>query len=80
MPVPRVLEVMRETFWILALAFIALFGFFLLLGAISLTDAVILTVVVAVLCVAWALHAVAEGRHRDKRDPALIRARERRGF
>jgi uncharacterized membrane protein YhaH (DUF805 family) len=74
------LEVMRETFWILALAAIALFAFFVALGAISPTEAVILTIVIALLCVLWVVHAVLEGRHRDRRDPAVVRARERRGF
>jgi uncharacterized membrane protein YhaH (DUF805 family) len=78
--VPRIFEVMRETFWLLALAVILLFVFFVALGAISPTEAVILSVVVAVLCVLWVVHAVLEGRHRDRRDPAVIRARERRGF
>ena len=77
---PRIFEVMRETFWLLALAVIVLFVFFVALGAISPTEAVILSVVVAVLCVLWIVHAVLEGRHRDRRDPAAIRARERRGF
>ena len=77
---PRIFEVMRETFWLLALAVILLFVFFVALGAISPTEAVILSVVVAVLCVLWVVHAVLEGRHRDRRDPAVIRARERRGF
>jgi uncharacterized membrane protein YhaH (DUF805 family) len=78
--VPRIFEVMRETFWLLALAVIVLFVFFVALGAISPTEAVILSVVVGVLCVLWIVHAVLEGRHRDRRDPAVIRARERRGF
>lgn len=77
---PRIFEVMRETFWVLALAVIALFAFFVALGAISPSEAVILSVVVAVLCVLWVVHAVLEGRHRDRRDPAVVRARERRGF
>ena len=76
----RVVEVMRETFWLLALAVIALFVFFVALGALSPTEAVVLTIVVAVLCVLWVVHAMLEGRKRDRRDPALIRARERRGF
>jgi uncharacterized membrane protein YhaH (DUF805 family) len=78
--VPRIFEVMRETFWILALAVIALFAFFVALGAISPSEVMIVSVVVAVLCVLWVVHAVLEGRHRDRRDPAVIRARERRGF
>ena len=76
----RILEVMRETFWILALAVIVLFAFFVALGALSPTEAIVVTIVVALLCVLWVVHAVLEGRHRDRRDPAVIRARERRGF
>ena len=76
----RAFEVMRETFWVLALAVIVLFAFFVALGAISPAEAIVLTIVVAVLCVLWVLHAVLEGRNRDRRDPAVIRARERRGF
>jgi hypothetical protein len=71
---------MRETFWLLALAVIALFAFFVALGALSPGEAVVLTIVVAILCALWVVHAVLEGRKRDRRDPALIRARERRGF
>ena len=77
---PRILEVLRETFWILALAVIALFAFFVALGALSPTDAIAVTIVVGLLCVLWILHAALEGRHRDRRDPAVLRARERRGF
>lgn len=76
----RVLETMRETFWFLALAVIALFAFFVALGAFSPADVVWATIVVALLCVLWIVHAVLEGRRRDRRDPALMRARERRGF
>jgi uncharacterized membrane protein YhaH (DUF805 family) len=78
--VPRILEVLRETFWILALAVIALFAFLVALGAFSPGDAIWATIVVALLCVMWVMHAVLEGRHRDERDPSVVRARERRGF
>ena len=74
------LETMRETFWVLALAVIAMFAFFVALGAFSPGDAVWLTIVVALLCVLWVVHAILEGRRRDVRDPAVVRARERRGF
>jgi uncharacterized membrane protein YhaH (DUF805 family) len=77
---PRVRETMRETFWILALAVIALFAFFAALGAFSPMDVLWATILVAVLCVLWIVHAVLEDRRRDGRDPAVIRARERRGF
>ena len=77
---PRMLETMRETFWILALAVIALFAFFAALGAFSPTDAIWATIAVGVLCALWIVHAVLEDRQRDRRDPAAVRARERRGF
>jgi uncharacterized membrane protein YhaH (DUF805 family) len=78
--VSRMLETMRETFWILALAVIALFAFFVALGAFSPADVIWATILVGVLCVMWVMHAVLEGRHRDARDPSVVRARERRGF
>lgn len=77
---PRMLETMRETFWVLALAVIALFAFFAALGAFSPADVIWATVLVAVLCVLWAVHAVLQDRRRDRRDPSIVRARERRGF
>ena len=58
---PRMLETMRETFWILALAVIALFAFFAALGAFSPTEVIWATIVVAVLCALWIVHAVARG-------------------
>ena len=78
--VPRMLETLRETFWILALAVIALFAFFAALGAFSPLDVLWATIAVGVLCVLWIMHAVLEDRHRDRRDPSVVRARERRGF
>jgi uncharacterized membrane protein YhaH (DUF805 family) len=77
---PRALATVRETFWILALAVIALFVFFAALGAFSPTEVIWATVAVVLLCVLWIVHAIVEGRHRDNRDPAIVRARERRGF
>ena len=77
---PRMLETMRETFWVLALAVIALFAFFAALGAFSPTDALWATIAVAILCALWIIHAVLDDRRRDRRDPASVRARERRGF
>jgi uncharacterized membrane protein YhaH (DUF805 family) len=78
--VPRMLETMRETFWILALAVIALFAFFVALGAFSPGDVIWATILVGLLCVLWVMHAVLEGRRGDRRDPSVVRARERRGF
>ena len=74
------LSTLSETFWILVLAIIVLFAFFLALGAFRLGDVVGVAIVVALLAVLWVAHAVWDSRHRDPHDRAIIRARERRGF
>jgi hypothetical protein len=74
------LATLSETFWILVLALVALFAFFVALGAFSPGDVLGLTVVVVALALLWVAHAVWESRHRDPHDQAMIRARERRGF
>jgi uncharacterized membrane protein (DUF485 family) len=76
----RTLSTLLETFWILVLALVVLFAFFVALGAFSPGDVVGLTIAVAVLAVLWIVHAVWDSRHRDPHDRSLIRARERRGF
>jgi fatty acid desaturase len=76
----RILGTLADTFWILVLALIVLFAFFLALGAFSPSQGVGITVVVVVLAVLWVAHAVWESRHRDPHDRTLVRARERRGF
>jgi fatty acid desaturase len=74
------LATLSETFWILVLAIVVLFVFFLALGAFSPGDVVGVTLVVGLLAVLWIGHAVWDSRHRDPHDRAIIRARERRGF
>jgi fatty acid desaturase len=76
----RMLSSMSDTFWILALAIIVLFAFFVALGAFKPDEVVWLTLGVAALAVLWTAHAVWDSRHRQGRDPAAIRNRERRGF
>jgi fatty acid desaturase len=76
----RILSTLSETFWILVLALVVLFAFFVALGAFSPGDVLGLTIVVAVLAVLWVAHAVWDSRHRDPHDRAIVRARERRGF
>jgi fatty acid desaturase len=76
----RLLATLSDTFWILVLALVVLFAFFLLLGAFSPSDGLTITIVVAVLAVLWIGHAVWDSRHRDPHDRTLVRARERRGF
>jgi fatty acid desaturase len=72
--------VLSETFWLFALAVICLFAFFVLMGAFSPGQVVGLSIAVLVLAALWLGHAMRESRHRSGRDPATIRARERRGF
>ena len=76
----RVLATMSETFWVLVLAVVVLFAFFVALGAFSPGEVVVLTLVVCVLALLWVAHAAWDARHRDPHDPAVVRARERRGF
>ena len=76
----RMLATLAATFWVLALAIIVLFAFFAALGAFSPGEAVGLTIGVVVLAVLWVAHAMWDSRHTDPHDPAMVRARERRGF
>jgi hypothetical protein len=77
---PRMLSTLADTLWVLILAVIVLFAFFVALGAFSPGEVIGLTLAVAVLTLVWVAHAVWAGRHRDPHDPAVVRARERRGF
>ena len=76
----RTLSTLLETFWILVLALVVLFAFFVALGAFSPGEVAGLTVAIVLLALLWIGHAVWESRHRDPHDRAIIRARERRGF
>ena len=76
----RVRATMSDTFWVLILAVVVLFVFFLALGAINPGEVVWLTLAMLVLALLWIAHAVWDSRHRSGRDPATIRNRERRGF
>jgi hypothetical protein len=76
----RVRATLSETFWVLILGIVVLFAFFLALGAIGPGDVAWLTLAVLALALLWTAHAVWDARHRDGRDPAAIRNRERRGF
>ena len=76
----RMLSTQSETLWLLVLAVVVLFAFFVALGAFKPDEVIWLTLGVAALAVLWTAHAVWDSRHRDGRDPAAIRNRERRGF
>ena len=71
-----------DTLWIHCLGVIALFAFFVALGAFSPWEVGGLSAAVAALAVLWLAHAWWQARHRDPHyhDPASVRARERRGF
>jgi hypothetical protein len=77
---PRMLSTLADTFWVLVLAVVVLFAFFVALGAFSPGEVIGLTLAVAVLALLWVAHAVWDARHSDPHDPASVRARERRGF
>ena len=76
----RMLATLSETFWVLVLAVVVLFAFFVALGAFQPGEVLILTLVVLALALLWVVHAVWDSRHRDPHDPSAVRARERRGF
>ena len=76
----RLLTTLAETFWILVLAVLVLFAFFVALGALAPGEVVGLTLAMVVLALLWVGHAMWDARHRTGRDVATIRARERRGF
>ena len=70
-----------QLFWMVALAFIVTFAFFLVLGAFDPADVMPWTIAAIVLAVMWIIHGVLMRRHRAGiRAREEIRARERRGF
>lgn len=76
------LEAAREAFWVIALAVIGGFLFFLLLGAFSLGEVVPVAIAMGVLALLWLVHGVREHHHARAagQSNALRRIRERRGF
>lgn len=72
------LETLRATLWALCGAAVVLFVFFAAIGGIDPVEAWVATVVVVVLGVLWAIHAVYSRRLGP---PERLQAdRERRGF
>jgi fatty acid desaturase len=71
---------LSDTFWILILAVVVLFAFFVALGAFSPGEVAWLSLTILGLALLYTGHAVWASRHRQGRDPAAIRDRERRGF
>ena len=76
----RMRSTLSDTFWILVLSIVVLFAFFIALGAFAPGEVAWLSLGVLALALLWTAHAVWDSRHRDGRDPAAIRNRERRGF
>jgi membrane protein implicated in regulation of membrane protease activity len=74
------LKVLTDTFFLLILGVVAMFAFFVALGALKPGEVIGLSAAVAALAAIWVAHAMWVSRHSDGRDPAAIRARERRGF
>jgi hypothetical protein len=71
---------LRNVFWILSLFILALYAFFVALGAWNPAQVLPLTIVMVVLIALWIAHAWAQHRLPEDRDPRMTRARERRGF
>jgi hypothetical protein len=71
-----------DAFWVLAIGVIAAYAFFAALGAFSPGDVWGVTIGVAILAALCTLRLWIEGHHQraQARDPASVRARERRGF
>jgi uncharacterized membrane protein (DUF485 family) len=76
----RTLQLLSDAFFVLIIFVVALFAFFVALGALKPGEVIGLSVAVAVLAALWVVHAVWAARHASERDPATVRARERRGF
>jgi uncharacterized membrane protein (DUF485 family) len=76
----RTLQLLSDAFFVLIIFAVALFAFFVALGALKPGQVVGLSLTIAVLAALWVVHAVWVSRHAGGRDPATIRARERRGF
>lgn len=71
----------RAFFWVFDLAVLALFAFFLALGAFGLGDSTVLTALIAGLGVLYVVHVILMRRGDDgHREAKLARDRERRGF
>lgn len=70
----------REFFWLIDLAVLVMFAFFLALGAFGLGDSTVLTVLIAALGVLYVAHIIFSRRGADRQTAVAMRDRERRGF
>ena len=78
----RIANTLRDAFWVFAIAIVACFLFFVLLGALHPGQVIGLTIAMAILAALYAGHVYIDSRAREARgrDPRLVHARERRGF
>ncbi len=77
----RTLQLLSDAFFVLIIFAVALFAFFVALGALKPGQVVGLSITIAVLAALWVVHAVWVARRTaGARDAASMRARERRGF
>jgi hypothetical protein len=74
------MRVLLDAFWLVVLGVIGLFAFFVALGAFAPGEVAVVSIGVVVLTALWLAHAALAARQADTRDPATVRARERRGF
>jgi hypothetical protein len=73
---------LRNAFWVLSLCVLAMYAFFVALGAWNPAQVLPLTIAMGVLLALWIGHAWLGRTHAEERerDPRSISARERRGF
>ncbi len=77
----RIFSTLSAAFWTLVLGIIAMFAFFVALGAVKPDEVTGVTFAVGGLLVLWLAHATWVTRRRGSdRDMESARARERRGF
>ncbi len=75
------LATLSETFWVLVLAVVVLFAFFVALGAFEPGEVIVLTLVVLGLALLWVgARGLGLAAPRSARPGRRSRARERRGF
>ncbi|MGH2963265.1 MAG: hypothetical protein ACRDL3_13890 [Solirubrobacterales bacterium] len=81
----RTLSGLRSVFWVVVIGVVALYAFFLVMGALSPGDQLVITGIVVVLAAALAVHLIrvrsAMRRHEHEGEMReLHKLRETRGF
>lgn len=71
----------RQTFWLIVLAALLLYAFYVVIGGVNVADAIGWTVAAVVLLALYALHSWSNSRRMvETHDPRRYHDRERRGF